>query len=334
MIVKYTALDALLHKKILSLYVLIGTEPYLLNEAALKIKQSFQKKADCSLITLDVNSPTDWDVVINEANSYSLFSQQVLLDVRFDKKSIDANGKELLLNYLEAVNTSCLILLRAPLIAIKSLQWLIDNPEVAIVQALPFTDQALKAWIAKQFVTKGLQVEPTVPLQVYEYTQGNMLAAAQFIDKLSIVCTSNEVITLQLVNEHLSDQSHFELFELAKSCLEANAHKALRLLHQSRSERTEPTLLLWILSQEIRLLIQLHYLVKQSILIENACSQLKIWSSRIFLYSKAIKRLSLDSLYPLLYECKQIDEMIKTSQNTQIWNKFELIALALCGVMH
>lgn len=334
MIVKYTALDPLLQKKTHSLYVLIGNEPYLLNDAALKIKQAFQKKADCSPTILDVNTPADWAIVINEANSYSLFSDQVLLDVRLDKKSIDASGKELLLNYLEAVNSSCLILLRAPLIPIKSLQWLVDNPEVAIVQALPFTDQALKTWIAAQFVTKKLQVEPTVPHQVYEYTQGNMLAAAQFIDKLSIVCSPNEVITPQLVNDHLSDQSHFELFELAKSCLEANAHKTLRLLHQSRCERTEPTLLLWILSQEIRLLIQLHYLIKQSVLIENACSQLKIWSSRTFLYTKAIKRLPLDSLYPLLYECKQIDEMIKTSQSTQIWNKFEFIALALCGVTH
>ena len=49
---------------------------------------------------IDINKPTDWSLLTEEANSYSLFSDCVLLDIRFDKKTIDAIGKRIITSYL------------------------------------------------------------------------------------------------------------------------------------------------------------------------------------------------------------------------------------------
>ncbi len=332
MLIKYQALPSLLQKKPHALYVLIGNEPYLLNDAAVQIKQLCLKRGECEQTVLNIYSPADWSLLIAEANNYSLFSEYVLLDARYDKKTIDAAGKTALTDYIKDVNDRCMVILRAPLLAGKALQWLVDNPNVVVIQLYPLTAQALIQWISAQFISRGMRSEPSVPNLIYEYTQGNMLATAQLIDKLSLCCSSGDVVNTSLVKEHLIDQSHFELFELAAACLGADALKALRLLQQSRLDRTEPTIVLWILTQEIRLLIQLHDLLNQSFSINNACSQLKIWSSRIQLYAKAISRLTLEPLYQLLQECKQLDEMIKTTQSNQIWNKFDRVALALCGI--
>lgn len=331
MLIKYQALPPLLQKKAHALYVLIGNDPYLLNDAATQIKQLCRKRVECEQTILDISSPADWSMLVAEANNYSLFSEHVLLDARYDKKTIDTAGKAMLADYLKAFNDRCTIILRAPSLSAKALQWLIDSPHVVVIQLYPLTPQALMQWINAQLLSRGIQVEPTVPNLIHEYTQGNMIATAQLLDKLSLCCSPGEIVTVSLIKDHLIDQSHFELFDLAAACLGADALKALRLLRQSQFDRTEPTFVLWILTQEIRLLIQLHDLLNQSYSMDNACSQLKIWSSRIQLYAKAISRLALQPLYELLHECNRLDEMIKTTQSNQIWNKFDRVALALCG---
>lgn len=331
MLIKYQALSGLLQKKTHSIYVLLGNDPYLLNDAAVQIKQSFIKKTDVSQAVIDIQSPADWSLLIAEANSYSLFSDYVFLDARYEKKTIDATGKGLLTEYLSAINDRCLILLRAPMLSTKTIQWLVDSPHSVIVQAYPFSAEALKQWIEKQLRAKEIQTETGVIDLVYQYTQGNMLATAQLIEKLSLCCNPGEIITMTAIREQLSDQSHFEVYALAEACLNANTAQCIRLLQQFRAERIEPTLVLWILTQEVRLLIQLHYLIKQRTPIDAACSQLKIWSSRVSYYTKALTRLSLPPLLLLLNECKELDERIKTTQNMQIWDRFDLIALSLCG---
>lgn len=331
MLTKYQALPSLLKNKSHAIYVLLGNDPYLLNDAAVQIKQSFLKHPDMSQTTIDIQSPADWSLLVAEANSYSLFSEYVFLDARYDKKTIDATGKALLTSYLAAINDRCLILLRAPLLSAKTVQWLVDSPHAIVVQVYSLTVPALKQWIDIQLHAKGLRAEPGVTDLIHHYTQGNMLATAQLIERLSLCSNPLDIITISMIREQLSDQSHFEVYALAEACLSANAAQCIRLLQQFRAERIEPTLILWILTQEIRLLIQLHYLLTQRISIDSACHQLKIWSSRIPLYSKATARLSLQPLLTLLTECKLVDDMIKTTQSIQIWERFDLIALSLCS---
>ncbi len=43
------------------------------------------------------NLVDDWNQLIEEANSYSLFAEAIILTVLYDKKSIDAAGKKYLI---------------------------------------------------------------------------------------------------------------------------------------------------------------------------------------------------------------------------------------------
>lgn len=333
MLIKYQALHTHLQKQLNSVYLLLGNDPYLLNDAAVQIKQAFLKKhTDVSQAIIDIQSPADWSLLMSEANSYSLFTDQILLDARFEKKSIDATGKSELTSYLTSINEQCLMLLRAPQLSTKSIQWLMNDPNVVVVQIYTLTTPALIQWIDLQLQAKNIRVEQGITHLIHQFTQGNMLATAQFIEKLALCVKPGEMITLPMVREQLSDQSHFDVYALAEACLNGNADQCIRLLKQFEAERIEPTLILWILTQEIRQLIQLHYLLNQNMTMDNACQQLKIWNSRTSLYSKAVKRLSVTTLLAFLSECKLVDELIKTSQTLQIWHQFDCIALSLCGV--
>lgn len=330
MLIKYQALMLHLKKNIQAMYVLVGSDHYLLNDAAFNIKKAWRQRGETDEKTLHINTATDWTILQEEANSYSLFAEQVLLDARFDKKTIDAAGKAVLNQYLQNINPRCLIILHASAVPTKQLQWLSNHEHVTLVQASPLTGPALQSWIVTQLQQRSIGYDPQVPALIHQYTQSNLLACAQVIEKLALINDKATVLTLEDVRAQLIDQCEYQLYELADACLAANAVKALHLLRQANNNRTEPTLILWLLTQEIRQLIQLSHALKQHVAFSIACSQQKIWPQRTKLYETTLARLPLTRLYELLHDSKQLDEQIKSNQSQHVWNGFEQLALALC----
>lgn len=329
MIIKHHDLAAHLRKNIASLYILTGQDHYLLNDAAMMVKQAVRKQYECDehIISLEINA--DWEQLQQIAMSFSLFSDYTLLDARFDKKSFEASAKKMLQAYLEKNNSRSLIILRSPNLTNKQLQFIANHEHVIIVQAYPLSQVALQRWVASQLHANHLRYETKIPSLICQSTQGNMLACAQVIEKLVLVSEKNQLLTTDIVSEQLSDQCNYQLYELAEACLNAQANKAIHLLRQAHSNKTEPTLLLWLLCQEIRLLIQLSLLRKQSIPLSNACNQLKIWPQKAKAYEMALNRLTIDQLYQLLKTAQQLDEQIKTNQSIAIWHGLELLAMQL-----
>lgn len=322
------ALAQHLQKNIKGIYALTGTDIYLLNEAALKIKTAWRQRADTDEQVIDILHSSDWQKLLDEAYSYSLFSEQILLDIRFDKKTIDAKGKDVLQSYLKDFNPRCLIILRLDSIPVKQLQWLYSHEQVVLVPVTPLTDGALQRWITTQL--NGLRYDPDIPVLIQQYTQNNMLACAQVITKLTLIYDDQTQISAEDLSPQLTDECHYELYELADACLTANADKAIHLLRLARAKRIEPTLILWLFTQEIRQLIQLTYLLKQAISFTTACSQLKIWPKRAKSYETSLRRLPFTKLQELLKHSKMLDDQIKTNQHYPIWDGFEKLALAIC----
>ena len=198
------------------------------------------------------------------------------------------------------------------------------------MQASPLTGQSFQNWIINQLQQRSIKYDAQVPELIYQYTQNNLLACAQVVEKLALIYDGVNVLTLEDVKAQLVDQCEYQLYELADACLSANAEKAIHLLRQACDNRTEPTLILWLLTQEIRHLIQLsHAIAQQHLTFVNACNQQKIWPQRSRLYENSLKRLPLVKLYQLLQNSKQLDEMIKTNQGQQIWNCLEQLTLSM-----
>lgn len=328
--IKCQAITQQLRQKLQALYILTGQDHYLLNDTALTIKKAWRARGECDEKTLHLNGPADWELLREEAHSYSLFTEFVLIDARCEKKTIEAVGKKILQKYLTKVNSRCLIILRAPHVPSKQLQSLANNEHTVLVQAYPLPPAQLQRWISTQLNHHAIRHETPVPSLIQQYTQGNMLACAQVIEKLALISNEGEILTTNDVLDQLSCQCDYQLYELAEACLSARAEKAIHLLRQACQNKTEPTFILWLLSQEIRQLIQLDHLRKQSISLTAACTQLNIWPQRGPSYETTLARLSLTKLHQLLHTCQQLDEQIKSNQNVMIWHGLESVALALC----
>jgi DNA polymerase-3 subunit delta len=329
MLIKHQALSTHLKRTTSLVYILIGQDTYLLNTSTELIKSHWKTKRDPDFTYLTVNQPADWNTLIEEAYSYSLFSDFSLIQASFDKKNLDSAGKNTLLNYAKKANDRCLIIIQAPLLTSKSLQTLSSIPAITIVQMVSLTGQAMKQWIAEALQNLNLNYSQDILELIQQYTSGNHLACAQVLTKLELVHQPGDTLTREDILVHLTDQCDYQLYELADACLTGSCAEAIHLTRKACDSKTEVTLILWLLTQEIRLLIQLQHQMSQDIPMNQAAAQLKIWPQRTSLYQAALKRLSQHTLLELLKMSQQLDEGFKTGKNKHVWQSVEQIILRL-----
>src|SRR3989304_76441 len=83
------------------------------------------------------------------------------------------------------------------------------------------------------------------------HMEGNLLAAAQEIEKLALLLGRGEV-SLDDIEGNLGDNARFSVFTLADACLRGGAAAILRILNSLRAEGVDPVLVLWALAREAR----------------------------------------------------------------------------------
>lgn len=327
MIIKYPeALDAHLKTKLLPVYLLTGSDPFLLTTCVDTLKQAWHNAYDGEVEEkrFHLGHPNDWAELLAEANSYSLFSERRLINASMDKKSLDAKGKAALKTYAADINTNCMLILQAPLVPMRQWPDFSKHQDVALVTITSPNAGALLRWIENQLRQEKFTYARGVPNLIQEYTQGNLRAAAQTIERLALIHEPGTCLALDDVREQLLDERDYKLYELSGACLEGNASKALDLVRRAKQDQTEPTLILWFITQEIRLLEQLA---------SGASYQaLNIRSFRTKQYQQALKRLSHADIYELLCQSQALDVQIKSGSSTQLWRLIERLVMAMTGL--
>lgn len=328
MIIKYQSLQTSLTKNILPLYILTGLDDFLLNDAAEKVKNIWFKAHTSEKQVIHIENTDDWYNMLDAANSYSLFNEHILLDVRFDKKLLAKEALNIIKQYLANINPKCLLIMRLPNIPTKSLGKLSSDPNIGHIQIYPFKPYEQRNWINTALKNKNIKFNNDVVDIIMHYTEGNLLASFQIINVLTLIMTDERQLTAEITHEFLIEQTQFSLYELRDACLTQNPANILRLLKQFENNKFEPQLILWILSQEIRNLINLKYLLKTDD-INKACSKLKIWPSHVKFYQQILNNLTLTNLFKLLTRIQEIDFKIKTSQHSLLAIEFERLAMLL-----
>jgi DNA polymerase-3 subunit delta len=325
------ALKQHLQKKIYPVNLVIGQDIYLIEEAIATLKSTLHKLEGCDEINLNIQSPEDWNNLVEEANHYSLFYDKVIIVANYDKKTLDSVGKNQINEYLNSINLRSTIIIKAANLSAKQLSWLANSDHVLIVIAQPLSTDAMKKWITQELLARTFQFEKNVPELIHQYTRGNMHAAAQVIERVHLANETNSTLTLRDTLEQLADQCDYSLFELIDICLLGQVDKGIPILKQAANNKTEATLVLWLLTQEIRTLMQLQFLTrKEAMDFRKACSELNIWAQRINLYQQALQRLNQSTLLQLHHYCCILDNRIKSSGGQQIWSGLEVLFLSLC----
>ena len=113
----------------------------------------------------------------------------------------------------------------------------------------------LPDWLARRFRAAGLRCDAEGLELLAGRVEGNLLAAQQEIDKLSLLHPAGTALTVDQVRAAVADGARFDVYQLGDAALAGDVERAVRVLGGLREEGTAAVLVLWALVREALVLV-------------------------------------------------------------------------------
>lgn len=326
-----------LAQELAPVYVVSGDDPLLSGEAADLIRSACRAAGSEERLVFHIDRSFDWGQVHEASSSLSLFSQQRLIELRIAGGKPGDDGAKALLAWLNDPPPDTTLLVTLPRLdaSTQRTKWakaLIDHQHSRFVQIWPIDAHQLPDWMRDRLAAAGLHATPDALALLSARVEGNLLAAAQEIEKLKLFCDAGQ-LDLETVQQAVGDSARFDVFKLADALLEGNAQHALRILQGLRGEGVEAPVALWAISRELRSLHNITHDLSRGIPLDKVFSSQRppIWDKRKPLMNRALQRHSTRGWAELLRLAQQADEQIKGQATGSAWDTLAQILLQACG---
>ncbi|ENU15742.1 DNA polymerase III subunit delta [Acinetobacter lwoffii] len=266
-------------------WVLHGQEPLLEQNLIDAFRSSWQKQ-DIERQRYDISSVADWKTVFNALNSLSLFSTQLAIEVHGNIKP-DASSLKLLKSYLQQ-DSDNLLLVVMPKQDASSLKTsffqVIDanGVNVSLVANYPKDRQQILGIEAEKL---GIRLANDAWQWLEQHHEHNLLAAKNSLMRVSDTFAEIDVIQVEHLYACLQDQSRYSTYDLSDALLQGNLSQSIKIFQYLVASGEPMSLILWSLSKEMRLLMQLFEQPQNAL-------QIGIWKTKVGLYQQALRRLS------------------------------------------
>ncbi|MGZ5058554.1 MAG: DNA polymerase III subunit delta [Methylobacter sp.] len=317
-----------LQKGLAPVYFISGDEPLQLGELADAVRAEARKSGYASREVLVADSNFSWNELAESADSLSIFADKKVIDLRLPSGTPGAEGSKAFISYCERLPEDTLLLITAPKIAGASLKarWFQALDKVGcVIQVWPLEGQDLIRWLQQRMQRRGLQAEPEGIKILASRIEGNLLAAAQEIEKLYVLYGTGHVSKQQILDV-VADSSRFDVFKLMDSVLAAKVSRILKILSGLRAEGIAAPVVLWALTREARVLIRIKQALAQGQDKALVFKNNQIWDKRQQLVSGALNRLGVSDLNSILTLSAKADRQIKGQQQGEPWETL----LAVC----
>ncbi len=318
-------------------YVLSGDEHLLCQEAADSIRASARAQGFSEREVFDVDKSFDWGLLYQAGASLSLFADKRIIELRINSGKPGDQGASALLEYLSRPPEDTLLLISLPKLdgSTQKTKWakaLIENPASQFVQIWPVEAGQLPQWIRQRLAQAGLSASQEAVELIAARVEGNLLAAAQEIEKLKLLAVDGQ-IDASTVQTAVADSARYDVFGLIDAALNGQATHTQRMLEGLRGEGVETPVILWALARELRMLATIAQQVNQGMPLEKAFSSARppVWDKRRPLVSKALQRHSAAGWNRLLQDAQRIDAQIKGQAAGDAWSALSRLALLLAG---
>jgi DNA polymerase-3 subunit delta len=330
--IRFQQLSSSLERSLAPVYLICGEEPLQLGDAAKAVRDAARGKGFEERELLESEPGFDWGRLAAAADALSLFSARKLIELRVASARIGREGSEAVRGYCRGLSEDNLLLILAPGLERRELRakWVQDLDRVGVVlQVWPVEGGRLVAWIEQRLRSRGMKPAPGVAALLAERVEGNMLAAAQEVEKLGLLHGPGDLDRDKLAGA-ISDSARYDLFDLTDAALAGDRSRVSRVLGGLAAEGTPPPLVLWALARELRMLASVSYAASQDGIVAALRAQ-GVWESRRALVQGALGRLSIGRLRRLVSRCADVDRQIKGLVPGDPWQALACIADELAG---
>jgi DNA polymerase-3 subunit delta len=296
-------------------YLLAGEELLVL-EAADALRAQARKLGYTERDVLDVGAHFDWDELARAGAGMSLFATRRLIDLRLPTGRPGTEGAK-------AITEFCANPPPDVSLVISAVEWSnkhegawtkqVDSAGAVVVFNAPRPHE-WEAWIGARLAGRGLTAAPEAVALLAERVEGNLLAAAQEVDKLAILHGQGKIGADEM--EHLvADSARYDAFKLTDAALGGDGARALRILDGLHAEGEELIALMgWVVNQ-----LQLALRLATAHDFSAQARAERLWPAREQLFRKALRRAPREHWMQCLARAARIDRIAKGREGGDAW---------------
>jgi len=316
-------------------YLLFGEEAFLLNHAATQIKSTAKAQGFDEVIRFAVSPQFDWQEVVQEYASLSLFSNRKIIELELADSKPNAAASKLLQSLAQNPNPDCILMLKGEKVGsdIQRGAWFkAFDKDGVFIPCYALQGNQLFTWLEQQCQQLGLQLTPDAKSLLVEYNQDNLFAIAQELEKLALL-NPTDSISAEVLAPTLVNQSRLDVFDLSDALLKGDSEQISKVVLKLKQDNVEPTIILWALVRECENLEAMSRVVSLGESISSVLQQFKVWKNKQAITERALRRIESTQLSAIMAALAEFDLAYKQHLHIDAYQHLLHIALMFVGPM-
>ena len=301
-------------------YLLASAEPLLARDWLDDARSALRQAGFEDILNLQTDIGFNWQELLDEGDMMSLFSQSKCRVVTMPGGKPGQQGSKVIQQLCAQAAADNVYIFVTPALdrQSKNASWCKAIQAAGeIVELKPVYDNQLADWLLQRARNKGLSIDAQSAQFLAERTEGNLLAADQELEKLSIRFSDQGVIDFETIETSVAESARYSHFLLVDACLAGKTRRALKILQSLETEGYATTQLRWAVQASLEQLDRLKQAQRSGALNDRTWQELRIWRNKQRLYQAAMGRLGSAQIERLLQSCATLDRLGKGQQDSE-----------------
>ena len=317
-------------------YLVAGPEPLLVLEAADAVRVAARAQGIEEREVHDMEGrDADWDALAASIHAPSLFASRRLIEVRLPTGKPGNEGSKLVCEFCAQPPADVVLLVVANEWSNRHAgKWSEAIGRVGhSCIAWQVKPHELNGWIDRRLRSRGVKAAPDAVARLAQRIEGNLLAAAQEVDKLALLMQGDAAakpLDAEAMDALVADSARFDVFRLVDAALNGNAPQVSRMLGGLRAEGEAVPALMGMVVKELQTTAAL----ARARNLAAECKAQRIWPAKEAVYKRALGRHPPERWQRFLAEAGRVDRISKGrgrvgEESTDAWLQLERLLLAV-----
>ena len=317
-------------------YLVAGPEPLLVLEAADAVRVAARAQGIEEREVHDMEGrDADWDALAASIHAPSLFASRRLIEVRLPTGKPGNEGSKLVCEFCAQPPADVVLLVVANEWSNRHAgKWSEAIGRVGhSCIAWQVKPHELNGWIDRRLRSRGGKAAPDAVARLAQRIEGNLLAAAQEVDKLALLMQGDAAakpLDAEAMDALVADSARFDVFRLVDAALSGNPPQVARMLAGLRAEGEAVPALMGMVVKELQTTAAL----ARARNLAAECKAQRIWPAKEAVYKRALGRHPPERWQRFLAEAGRVDRISKGrgrvgEESTDAWLQLERLLLAV-----
>ncbi|UNK49369.1 DNA polymerase III subunit delta [Lysobacter sp. S4-A87] len=319
-------------------YLIAGPEPLRVLEAADAVRAAARRQgiAEREVFEAEGNQrEPDWNGLSASFRAPSLFASRRLVEVRLPSGKPGKEGAEVISDFCADPPMDVVLMVTAGEWSKQhGGKWSEAIGRIGLVAvAWAVKPHELPDWIERRLRQHGLRADRDAVQNLADRVEGNLLAAAQEIDKLALLSDGSTLDSAK-ITALVADAARYDVFRLVDAAMNGSGAQVAHMLAGLRAEGEAVPALLGMVVMELQRAAALARVQAKGGNLANEFKAQRIWDSKQPMYRRALQRHAAPRWDAFVAEAGRVDRIAKGrgrigEEPTDAWLALERLLLAV-----